>query len=195
MATKSKPKSKTQDEQEPKPKPLHKFKLNDFKGGAVAGMLCIESFKDRSLLAPVQKWVNDGLLEFAAGDSDVLDGVLYLKGEKPTPAIEDDEPKRKPEPKREPSKSIKPAEFRGVAYMASEQIFVDGLVLPVGMRIVPFDKKQPHKFDSGEVNAAEDCASRLARESGSKPVTTAIGGCLRVIARAFLTDRKPEGSQ
>lgn len=55
-------------------------------------MLCLQAFKDPSLLDPVRKWIADGLLEFAAGDDNVLNGLLFLKGVKPTPADDDEGP-------------------------------------------------------------------------------------------------------
>jgi hypothetical protein len=66
-----------------------RFKLDDFKDGAVCGVLCFDAFKDDSLLDPVRQWVAEGKLFFAPGQSDVLQDVLYLKESMPSPAIAD----------------------------------------------------------------------------------------------------------
>lgn len=71
-ATKSKPKAK-------------RFKLEDFRDGAVCGMLCLEAFRDESLLEPVRQWVAEGKLVFAPGESDLLSDILYLAESLPKP--------------------------------------------------------------------------------------------------------------
>ena len=181
--------AKVKPDQKPK---SHKWKLEDFAGGQIAGVLCLAAFRHPELLDPVRQWIADGLLEFGAGGSDPLDDMLYLAGEQPTPAIEDAKPK---EPTK--SKAVKPgpepsrkrAGVKGAGWLSQDLVFVDPLVLPRGFHVTEATESK-----SEEWYACRSTAHRIERETGEKPLICKINNVLRVIEQRFLTGVKPEGN-
>lgn len=77
-----------------KPK-IHKFKLEDFREGAVCGVLCLAALREPSLLKPVQKWIDEGKLKFSPGESDIVSDVLWLADAMPKSEPETEPPKTK----------------------------------------------------------------------------------------------------
>ncbi|MBS0207220.1 MAG: hypothetical protein JSS49_30455 [Planctomycetes bacterium] len=172
---------------------VHKFKLEDFRGGQVAGVLCLAAFRDRTLLKPVEKWVADGLLVFGAGGRDVCEDMLYLASERPTPAIEDGSKPKEPTK----AKSVKPGPepfrkrggVKGAGWLSQDLVFVDPLVLPRGFHITEATETKTEEW-----YACRSAVLRIEKETGEKPLICKINNVLRVIEQRFLTGVKPEGT-
>lgn len=184
------------------------FRLEQFANGAVAGVICLEAFRNKSLLEPVQKWIDEGKLKFIEGGSNILLDLLYLVEEKPTSVVKTEAPvasTRQSKRDTEFTEAVKGAAviaavmrakaatqpLKGIAWVSIEMRFVDGLVLRAGTKVIEFDHKGNHKQDSGDVMAAQSCARRIESLTGQRPFIAEIDGRLRVLRREDLSERKP----
>jgi len=166
------------------------MRLADFAGGLVAGVKWRSLLTDKEAQAKIRAWVDSGELVCPNEPDDQVDVVASLLYTKDTVCQAVHDPAVNPVAKRA-EKQAKPAQLKSVAWIIEEIVFDGGLQLPVGCRVTRFEESQPHKFSSGDLSAARDCADRLAKETGEKPMISAIAGHLRIIRRGVLTDKQP----
>ena len=77
-------------------------------------------------------------------------------------------------------------------WLKHELVIADGGgVLPAGMKVDEWIDTGSTRLTSADIAAAQDCADRLRRETGVRPVITLQTWGLFVIDRKHLTDRRP----